>query len=279
MTTVAGRAGSARWTSRRSVGSRQRRSPSARVNPATRPSRSGRSARTASQPGHGVIPCAEAYQDRDAALQLLANLQRRALTALDPDTLDDVLSRLTSVAGIDAPRWWTRQRFSPPDAFADLLARRAEFEATVASVRQAGRSVAPVTWARTSPRPSTRRTLETSAARRTWRPDRGAGHRRGVEALPPAAMAHRGLGRDRTAQGPPRLRPRQARRARSAAPDLARRRDHRQRYPASTVNAPLGYAVVDTETTACSPATATASPRSLSSTLTPTAPRAVSGRP
>ena len=93
--------------------------------------------------GAWVMPCREAFQDRTAARQLLASVERRALTALDPDTLDDILGRLTTAAGVDAHRWWTAQRFSPPDAFEDLLARRAEFEATVASVRQAGKERRP----------------------------------------------------------------------------------------------------------------------------------------
>jgi hypothetical protein len=93
-----------------------------------------------------------------------ASVERRALTALDPDTLNDILGRLTTAAGIDAHEWWTGQRFSPPDAFEDLLTRRAEFETTVASIRQAGRNVAPVTWDAHSPPPITRRPLGTCSS-------------------------------------------------------------------------------------------------------------------
>ena len=96
-----------------------------------------------------------------------ASVERRALTALDPATLDDVLGRLTTAAGIDAHEWWTGQRFFPPDAFEDLLTRRAEFETAVASIRQAGRNVAPVTWGRTfttTDHPTTTRDLQQLAS-------------------------------------------------------------------------------------------------------------------
>lgn len=117
--------------------------------------------------GAWVVPCREAFQDQTAARQLLASVERRALTALDPDTLDDILGRLTTTAGIDAHRWWTGQLFSPPDAFEDLLTRRTEFEATVAAIRQAGRNVAPVTWGRTfatTDHPKTTRDLQQLAS-------------------------------------------------------------------------------------------------------------------
>jgi hypothetical protein len=87
----------------------------------------------------------------DAARQLLVNIERRALVAADPDTLDDVVSRITTAAGIDANGWWTKQCFSPAEAFIDVLTRQAEFQATIASVRQTGRNVAPLRWDRAFP--------------------------------------------------------------------------------------------------------------------------------
>ena len=101
--------------------------------------------------GSWVVAQEDAYGKVDAARQLLVNIERRALVAADPDTLDDVVSRLTAVAGIDADGWWPKQCFSPTDAFTDVLTRRAEFQATIAAVRQMGRNVAPLRWDRAFP--------------------------------------------------------------------------------------------------------------------------------
>jgi hypothetical protein len=101
--------------------------------------------------GAWVVSTEQAYGDAAAARRLLVSIERRALTMADPGTLDDLVGRLTSTAGVDADRWWAAQRFSPTDAFRDVLTRRAEFEATIASVRQAGRSVAALRWARAFP--------------------------------------------------------------------------------------------------------------------------------
>jgi hypothetical protein len=98
--------------------------------------------------GAWVVPCHQAYNDPDVARRLLVSIERRALTAIDPESLDEIVNGLTTAASIDRSPWWTAQRFSPIDAFEELLARRAELEATVASVGQAGRKVAPVTWGR-----------------------------------------------------------------------------------------------------------------------------------
>jgi Family of unknown function (DUF6218) len=99
--------------------------------------------------GSWVVPDQQAYTDAPVARQLLVTVERRALAATDEGTVDDVLSRLTTAAGITRDRWWAAQRFSPVDAFADLLARRAELAATVTAIRQSGRTVAPLQWDRT----------------------------------------------------------------------------------------------------------------------------------
>lgn len=98
--------------------------------------------------GSWVVPEQQAYHDVTAARQLLVTLERRALTSFDEDTVDKVAARLTRIAGLAADRWWTSQRFSATDAFHDTLTRRAELEATVAGVRQSGRTVAPLQWDR-----------------------------------------------------------------------------------------------------------------------------------
>jgi hypothetical protein len=108
--------------------------------------------------GSWVVAQEYAYSDADAARQLLVNIERRALVATDPGTLDDVASRITAAAGIDADGWWNKQCFSPTEAFTDVLTCRAEFQATIAAVRQTGRNVAPLRWDRAFPtglRPST----------------------------------------------------------------------------------------------------------------------------
>jgi Family of unknown function (DUF6218) len=108
--------------------------------------------------GSWVVPEQHAYADRAAARQLLVTIERRALTALDEDTIDEVVARLTTTAGIRADRWWAAHSFSPTTAFADTLTRRAELTATVDAIRHSGRTVAPLQWDRAfSPadRPST----------------------------------------------------------------------------------------------------------------------------
>ncbi len=108
--------------------------------------------------GSWVVPEQHAYTDPAAARQLLVTIERRALTATDEDTVDEVVARLTTTAGITADRWWTAQRFSPISAFTDTLTRRAELAATVDAIRQSGRTVTPLQWDRVfSPdqRPST----------------------------------------------------------------------------------------------------------------------------
>jgi hypothetical protein len=101
--------------------------------------------------GSWVVGQDEAYGDADAARRLLVNIERRALVTTDPDTLDDVVGRLTTAARIDADGWWAKQRFFPTEAFTDVLARRSEFQATIASVRQTGRNVAALRWDRAFP--------------------------------------------------------------------------------------------------------------------------------
>lgn len=98
--------------------------------------------------GSWVVPEQEAYRDPTAARQLLVTIERRALTAFEAHTVDEVVARLTSTAGLTADRWWESQWFFATDAFHDTLTRRAVLAATVAEVRQSGRTVAPLQWDR-----------------------------------------------------------------------------------------------------------------------------------
>ena len=98
--------------------------------------------------GSWVLPEAQAYADPTAARQLLVTIERRAVAAVDDGTVDDIISTLTNTAGISADGWWTAQRFSPVEVFDDVLARGDELVATVAAVRQSGRTVAALQWGR-----------------------------------------------------------------------------------------------------------------------------------
>ena len=105
--------------------------------------------------GSWVVSEQQAFGDPAVARQVLVTIERRALVATVEGTVDEVVARLTAAAdittagGITTDRWWTAQRFSPTDAFADVLARRAELAATVTEVRESGRTVAPLLWDRT----------------------------------------------------------------------------------------------------------------------------------
>lgn len=98
--------------------------------------------------GSWVVSEQQAYRDPATAHQLLIAIERRALTAIDEDTVDEVVARLTTAADVTTGHWWTAQRFSPTAAFADTLTRRAELAATVDAIRQSGRTVAPLQWDR-----------------------------------------------------------------------------------------------------------------------------------
>ena len=103
--------------------------------------------------GAWVVGEREANTDPAAARRLLVSIERRALTAGPTDAVDEILARLTRAGdldtGLDADRWWEAQWFSPVEVFHEVLARRAELEATVTGVRRGGRTVAPVQWDRT----------------------------------------------------------------------------------------------------------------------------------
>jgi hypothetical protein len=83
----------------------------------------------------------DVFADAEAARRVLARLERRAITARDPEDVPVLLTRLTGVAGLDTGPWWTRQVFSPVDTFRETVARRHEL---AASARLGG----PLRWIR-----------------------------------------------------------------------------------------------------------------------------------
>lgn len=98
--------------------------------------------------GAWVSPYDNAFSDRDTARRLLLAVERRAITATDPDSISDILGPITAAAGCAATAWWQSQVFSTVEAFGDITTRREEFEATVASAQGSGRTAAPLQWAR-----------------------------------------------------------------------------------------------------------------------------------
>ncbi|PRX45386.1 hypothetical protein B0I33_10949 [Prauserella shujinwangii] len=98
--------------------------------------------------GAWVVPREEAFGSPDAARRLLVVVERRAVTAADPRRLPELLGGLTRTSGVDRAEWWRDQVFSPVDAFAEIVARRAEFERTVADTRASGKNVSGLDWPR-----------------------------------------------------------------------------------------------------------------------------------
>jgi hypothetical protein len=103
--------------------------------------------------GAWVEPREQAFGDRDTARRLLTCVERRALTAADPGTVDEALTNLTSAAQLDegSGDWWGKHVFTLTEALAELSARRESFEQTIADTRESGRSVAALEWPRDLP--------------------------------------------------------------------------------------------------------------------------------
>jgi hypothetical protein len=74
--------------------------------------------------GAWTCPSAELFGDRATARRALVLLERRAITARDPEGLPAFLARLTAAAGLDIGPWWVGQLFSPMDSFRETVARR-----------------------------------------------------------------------------------------------------------------------------------------------------------
>lgn len=90
---------------------------------------------------------ASAFGDRDVARRLLACLDRRAITAVTPAVVGEIVGKLTVAADLDAPaEWWDRQVFTASDSVADVVQRRADVDRTLAARRESGQSVAAIGW-------------------------------------------------------------------------------------------------------------------------------------
>lgn len=99
--------------------------------------------------GAWIVPQARAYCDRVAARQLLALLERRAVTGADVDVVAEVLGKLTVAAEADLPAgWWGARTFTAVGAVADVVRRREQCGRTVAARRGDGRAAAPLRWER-----------------------------------------------------------------------------------------------------------------------------------
>jgi hypothetical protein len=106
---------------------------------------------TGTASGAWVVSQDEAFSSREAARRLLIGFERRATTALDPAQVDGIVEKLTAAAGLEAERWWSSHVFSAVDAFGELVARRAAYDATVVKARESGKNAAALEWARDFP--------------------------------------------------------------------------------------------------------------------------------
>jgi Family of unknown function (DUF6218) len=98
--------------------------------------------------GAWSVPQVEAFTSAETARRFLTLIERRAITAINPDAVDDVVKRLSVAGEIDDDQWWTRQVFSTVQAFQEILAQRTAIEATVNEARTRRKNVAALEWAR-----------------------------------------------------------------------------------------------------------------------------------
>lgn len=90
---------------------------------------------------------ADSLADADHARDLLVLLEGRAITGASSAAVDDLLERLSMVAGLDGRgRWWKAYTFSPVEAFGEIVTRRRAYEATVDAERNRNKSVAVLAW-------------------------------------------------------------------------------------------------------------------------------------
>lgn len=99
--------------------------------------------------GAWVVPSADAFASADSARQLLFALEGRAVTAVDPDVVDKVLTGLGAAALPAADEgWWAPCVFSVTSAFGELVQRRREYEETVETRRQSLKTITRLEWPR-----------------------------------------------------------------------------------------------------------------------------------
>jgi hypothetical protein len=98
--------------------------------------------------GAWVVSQDEAFTSNETARRLLTLVERRAITAMNPDHVDEVAKRLSLAAGLASGRWWEPHRFSPVQGFREVLTRRHAIEEAVNRTRARRENVAELEWAR-----------------------------------------------------------------------------------------------------------------------------------
>jgi hypothetical protein len=97
--------------------------------------------------GAWIVPSTEAFGSTEAARRLLSLVERRAIAAVHPQTLQEWLERLTTAAELDVEDgWWKGQLFSPIDAFRETAGRREQYDITVEAARKDSKSITPLEW-------------------------------------------------------------------------------------------------------------------------------------
>ncbi|MFR9802547.1 DUF6218 family protein [Pseudonocardia sp. RS010] len=99
--------------------------------------------------GAWVEPVELAFGDRNTARRLLTCIERRALTGANPDIVGDVVTKLSATAEVDgSDPWWDKHTFLAPAVFADVVDRRMSYEKTIGRLKDSGRKIADLEWAR-----------------------------------------------------------------------------------------------------------------------------------
>jgi hypothetical protein len=97
--------------------------------------------------GAWIYPAGEVFGDRDTARRVLSFVERRAIAAVQPRSLQEWLDRLTTAAEVDVEDgWWKRQLFSPVDAFRETTRRRQQYVVTVEAARENSKAITPLEW-------------------------------------------------------------------------------------------------------------------------------------
>lgn len=102
--------------------------------------------------GAWVRPMDEVTGTVAAARQVVALLERRALTAAEDSTVDMVLERVSQAAQLPDKRWWQDQSFRPAEVVQEIARRRQDVEQAVDEAgRRRGKAYTQVEWARDLP--------------------------------------------------------------------------------------------------------------------------------
>ena len=97
--------------------------------------------------GAWIYPASEVFGSQDAARRVLSFVERRAIAAVHPQSLQEWLDRLTTTAKVDVEDgWWKRQLFSPVDAFRETAQRRQQYVVTVEAARENSKTITPLEW-------------------------------------------------------------------------------------------------------------------------------------